>query len=77
MNEIKVVAPTREVFELFLQREYAAGHDLNWYQFVTDYTDITCSWHAIIILNGGSHDAHIRNICNHPSRQGIITRMEV
>lgn len=72
---ILVAAPNEQVFERF--KELYPPIEGTRYKLVENFRDITSNWGPIIILNGGSWDAHIRNLCNHPSRQGIITRLEV
>lgn len=76
-NDTLVSAPNRVVFEAFLTREFAEGRDLDKYQYIESEDDILGDYKPVIVVNGGSHDLHVRNLVRHPSRAGLVTSVQV
>jgi hypothetical protein len=70
-----VVAPTHLLFTRWL--ELNPDVDTHIVEYVGKYEQIAGNFQPIIVLNGGSHDPHIKALVQHPSRRGIVTHIEV
>jgi hypothetical protein len=70
-----VVAPTYQLFEYWLKQDSQLNPAL--LEYVFRYEQVAGNFMPVIVLNGGSHDPHIKALVEHPSRRGIITRLEV
>lgn len=70
-----VVAPTHQLFTRWL--ELNPHIDTHLTEYVGRYEQIAGSFQPIVVLNGGSHDPHIKALVQHPSRRKIVTHIEV
>jgi|ERR1700691_2915887 len=70
-----VVAPTNQLFETWLKSDPSLDPHL--VEYVGRYEQIAGNFRPIIVLNGGSHDPHIKALVQHPSRRGLVTHVTV
>jgi hypothetical protein len=70
-----VVAPTHLLFKTWLARN--PDIDPRQVEYVGRHEQIVGTFRPIIVLNGGSHDPHIRVLVRHPSRRALVTHVEV
>ena len=70
-----VVAPTHQLFTRWL--ELNPEIDPHLVEYVGRYEQVAGNFMPIVVLNGGSHDPHIKALVQHPSRRGILTNVWV
>jgi hypothetical protein len=69
-----VEAPNFQLYDHWVR---SGGRDVNEYRYIETAAALK-GWHGpVIVLNGGSHDPHVRSLVKHPSRAGNVTHMEV
>jgi uncharacterized membrane-anchored protein len=69
-----VVADNERIMQYWLE---ISDGDPGDYELVTDFRQITDRWGPIIVINGGSFDAHVQSLVRHPMRRALVTYIEV